>query len=92
MCIFCGWWFEPAGFIRSTISATLSHTGSFAFGLFLCLLVLYFNFGCAFCFLLCSLRKKAADTGSLLTHFICYRFWSMKQKERNCIIHAWNDS
>ena len=34
------------------------------------------------------LRKKAADTGSLLTHFICLALGllSMKQMERNCII------
>ena len=33
-------------------------------------------------------RKKAADTGSLLTHFICLALGllSMKQMERNCII------
>ena len=33
-------------------------------------------------------RKKAADTGSLLTHFICLALGllTMKQKERNCII------
>ena len=33
-------------------------------------------------------RKKAADTGSLLTHFICLvlSLSSMKQMERNCII------
>ena len=33
-------------------------------------------------------RKKAADTGSLLTHFICLTLGllSMKQMERNCII------
>ena len=39
-------------------------------------------------------RKKVADTGSLLTHFICLvlGLLSMKQMERNCIIHAWSDS
>ena len=39
-------------------------------------------------------RKKAADTGSLLTHFICLALGplSMKQMERNGIIHAWSDS
>ena len=33
-------------------------------------------------------RKKATDTGSLLTHFICLALGllSMKQMERNCII------
>ena len=33
-------------------------------------------------------RKKAADTGSLLTHFICLALslLSIKQMERNCII------
>ena len=33
-------------------------------------------------------RKKAADTGSLLNHFICLALGllSMKQMERNCII------
>ena len=33
-------------------------------------------------------RKKAADTGSLLTHFICLALGllSMKQMERNCFI------
>ena len=33
-------------------------------------------------------RMKAADTGSLLTHFICLvlSLSSMKQMERNCII------
>ena len=33
-------------------------------------------------------RKKDADTGSLLTHFICLALGlsSMKQMERNCII------
>ena len=33
-------------------------------------------------------RKKAGDTGSLLTHFICLALGllSMKQMERNCII------
>ena len=33
-------------------------------------------------------RVKAADTGSLLTHFICLALGllSMKQMERNCII------
>ena len=37
-------------------------------------------------------RKKAADTGLLLTHFICFSQLSTKQMERNCIIHAWSDS
>ena len=33
-------------------------------------------------------RKKAADTGSLLTHFICLALGllTMKQMEKNCII------
>ena len=33
-------------------------------------------------------RKKAADTGSFLTHFICLALGllSMEQMERNCII------
>ena len=42
--------------------------------------------GCGSCCVIS--RKKAADTGSLLTHFICLALGllSMKQMERNCII------
>ena len=39
-------------------------------------------------------RKKAAETGSLLTHFICLVLGLLiiKQMEKNCMIHAWSDA
>ena len=40
-----------------------------------------------------NLRKKAAETGSLLTHFICLalNLFTMKQMERIVSLHAWRD-
>ena len=36
-------------------------------------------------------EEEAADTGSLLTHFICLALslLTIKQMEKNCMIHAW---